>query len=69
MINSINKYKQNQKDMMVTKDREMYGYEKHFIVHSGKHFKKKPVKLDNLFSKLSQGRAMHAFCFSMRDPI
>lgn len=41
MINSINKYKQNQKNMMVTKDREMYGYEKHFIVHSGKHFQKK----------------------------
>lgn len=40
MIKSVNKYKQNQKDMMVTKDRGMYGHEKYFIVHSRKHFQK-----------------------------
>lgn len=54
---------------MVTKDRGIYGHEMHFIVRSRKHFQKHLFKLDNLFSKLSQGRATHAFYFSIRDPI
>lgn len=45
----------------------MYGHEMNFIVHSRKHLKKL-FQLGNLFSKLSQRRAIHAFCFSTRDP-